>query len=364
MGSPFGIGVYVHATFLLLVAWFGLAALAAGQGLRGAGASVLFVGAVFLMVVLHELGHALVARRFGIRTRAITLLPIGGMASLERQPDRPGHELLVAVAGPMVNVVLAGALALLVLAVGGSLDPRVIISSDGQLLARLVWVNVMLALFNLVPGFPMDGGRILRALLAMRMGQLRATHVAAKVGKLVAVGFALLALTGNLILLMIAVFVWLGADAELRYARLRSSLAGARAGDAMITPVVPLTSERTLGDAGELLVHGHAHDFPVIDGGALRGVLTRDDLLRGLQLHGPDASVDVAMRRDVRAVPMAAPLEQALTALEAGGPGALVVLDGGAPVGVLTMEGVTAYLAVRSAVEQAHRPLRPSSAPT
>ncbi len=217
IGRIAGIGVYLHATFALLLGWVALGHVFAGQTALGVLGALLFTLSVFAVVVLHELGHALMARRFGIRTRDITLLPIGGVARLERLPDSPRQELLVALAGPAVNV----ALALVLFVALRVLDIPALAPLDaigGSFLARLMWVNVSLAIFNLLPAFPMDGGRVLRAGLAMRLGSLQATRIAARVGKGMAVLLALAGLFLSPVLLLIAMFVWFGASRELQAA--------------------------------------------------------------------------------------------------------------------------------------------------
>jgi Zn-dependent protease len=212
-----GIDVYLHVTFLLLVGFLAFSDLVAGGG--GGGIAAMLRGtalllAVFAMVLLHEFGHALMARRFGVRTIDITLLPIGGVARLGRLPDRPGQQLLVALAGPAVNVGAALLLLVALRLLGGPLTWGGVAPGDGSFLAQLLWINVSLAAFNLLPGYPMDGGRVLRALLAMRMAPERATRIAARVGQGVAVVFGLVGLAVSPLLLVIGVFVWMGAQAE------------------------------------------------------------------------------------------------------------------------------------------------------
>jgi Zn-dependent protease len=223
IGRVAGIVVQVHWTFLLLIAWVVLTHTRdggdAGDALRG----VVLTLAVFTCVVLHEFGHALTARRFGIGTRDITLLPIGGVARLARMPDEPRQELLVAAAGPAVNVALA-ALFAAVLALTGSRVPVTGVTLFGsRFLEQLMWINVVLVVFNLLPAFPMDGGRVLRALLALRMPYLKATRWAATAGQTIAValGFAGVMLPSPF-LVLIALFVFSGARAEARMVELRT----------------------------------------------------------------------------------------------------------------------------------------------
>jgi Zn-dependent protease len=223
IGRIAGIEVYVHSTFLLLLGWDALRHFQAhGDPLEAMG-GVAFTLILFGIVVLHELGHALAARHYGIRTRDITLLPIGGVARLERIPRSPGKELVIALAGPAVNGVLAASF-YLGLAVGRGLSPfGESLQGRGGLLDRLFWVNVSLALFNLLPAFPMDGGRVLRAALAMRLDYVRATQVAASVGQGVAILFGILGLIYDPFLILIAFFVWLGAAEESRAVLARSA---------------------------------------------------------------------------------------------------------------------------------------------
>lgn len=208
LGKLSGIDVRVHWTFLLLPAWVFLTSVAGGSGAVAASVSVLFILAVFGCVLLHEMGHALMARCFGIPTRNITLLPIGGVASLQRMPRQPSQELAIAVAGPLVNVVIAT-----VLFVGLGLVP--VTNTLTTLLTQLALVNVALVIFNMLPAFPMDGGRVLRAILATYMRYERATGIAATVGQVTAILFGVLGLlSGNLILALIAAFIYFAAKGE------------------------------------------------------------------------------------------------------------------------------------------------------
>lgn len=221
LGTLSGIGVYLHWSFWLLPLWI---LLSAGGGAAGAIGSVLFVFAIFGCIVLHEMGHALVARYFGIGTRDITLYPIGGIASLERMPRRPSQELAIAIAGPAVNVVIAAVLFAILVIVGiGAPNPAFNLVG-GSFLLNLLFVNVALVVFNMLPAFPMDGGRVLRSVLAMRLSYLRATEIAVRVGQGVAIILGLIGLFNWGTLMFVALFVFLAAQAELAMARRRESL--------------------------------------------------------------------------------------------------------------------------------------------
>jgi Zn-dependent protease len=358
IGRIAGIGVYVHATFLLLLAWVVLLGYRAGGTLAAALPGLALILTVFGIVVLHELGHALTARRFGIATRDITLLPIGGVARLERMPRDPRQELLVALAGPAVNVVLALVLVVpLFLVEGrdaalGALLPtgRLL---DGSLLATLVGMNVWLALFNLLPAFPMDGGRVLRALLAMRTGShVRATATAARVGRAFAVIFGLggLFVWNNPFLVFIAVFVWLGATGEAAAEQTSATLEGVTLAQVMITDLRTLAPWEPLSRAVELTLGGFQQDFPVLEHGALVGLLTRQDLLRGLQQAGLHAPVVAVMRREFATARPDEMVEEALGRLRGGDARVLPVVRGRELLGVLTTDNVSEFVSLRAAL--------------
>jgi stage IV sporulation protein FB len=324
---------------------------------------VAFIILIFACVLLHEFGHVLAARRYGIATPDITLLPIGGVARLDRIPEKPAEELVVALAGPAVNVAIA---ALLLLPLGGVPDVAAMAGLEDpsqSLLARLFWVNVTLVVFNLIPAFPMDGGRVLRALLGMRLGNQRATHIAASIGQVLAFGIGLLGLlAGAPLLVFVALFVWLGAGAESQAVQMRELSRGMMAADAMVTRFETLHSTARIADAVELLLRTTQTEFPVLDGsGRLRGILTRSDMIRALQDSGPDGAVLDAMRRDVAMVPHRAPLEDALrTMQDTAGP--VGVTDGaGRLVGLLTHENLGEMLMVEAA--KLRRPAMGGQAP-
>jgi Zn-dependent protease/CBS domain-containing protein len=343
LGSLAGISIYVHATFALLLAWIAFSHISAGHDLAIAGQGLLLIGSVFGVVVLHELGHALVARRFGIATRDITLYPIGGIARLERMPERPSQELLVAAAGPAVNGVLALViyLGLRVAALGG--DPLTI---GGSLAVQLLWINVSLALFNLVPAFPMDGGRILRAALALRMDRARATAVAARVGRGIAVVMGLAGLLWSPMLVVIALFVWMGAGQEAGLEQAKTTLRGVAVADAMVAEFQTLAADTSLGSAASRLATGFQHDFPVVDAGLVTGMLTRNDVLRGLAMHRPDAPVRELMHVHFPMARAHEELDQVLGRLPADG-SAVAVFEDDRLVGLLDLEHVGELLAAR-----------------
>jgi Zn-dependent protease len=351
IGEYAGIGVYVHATFVLLIGWVAWAHWAQSGSLAAVFDGVAFMLAIFACVVLHEFGHALTARRYGIRTRDITLLPIGGIARLERMPDKPIQELWVALAGPAVNVVIA-VLLYLWLGVTGSLRPLAELSAVHGLFAeRLLWVNVLLVGFNLLlPAFPMDGGRVLRALLATWIDYTRATQIAAFLGQGMALVFGFLGLTGNPFLLFIALFVWIGAAQEASLAQMKAAFAGIPVSRAMVTDFETLSPDQTLGHAVERILAGSQHDFPVVESGRVVGILTRHDLLRTLASEGAGARVDQTMRRDFQTVDAAEMLESAFQRLQGCECHTLPVTRGAQLAGLLTMDNVGEFVLIQSAL--------------
>ncbi|SIO18158.1 stage IV sporulation protein FB [Rhodovulum sp. ES.010] len=342
IGRLFGSEVRVHATFFLLLAWIGAAAWIAGGPIAAAG-NVLFVLALFACVVAHEFGHALAARRYGIATPDITLLPIGGLARLDRMPEKPAQEIVVALAGPAVNVVIWAVLVLL----GAETDLEKLAAIEEPGLAgfwgKLAALNLFLVLFNMIPAFPMDGGRVFRAALSAVMGRVAATRAAARSGQVLAFVFGFLGLTwGNPILLLIAIFVFLAAGAESADVSLRDMAGHMRARDAMITQFEALQPADTLQIASNAVIRTTQHEFPVVDaGGGLRGFLTRNALFAALAEGNKMRSVSEAMTEGIPTVPLTAPLAAALDALQdSGAPAVAVTEPSGRMIGYITRENI------------------------
>ena len=348
LGEVSGIGVYMHATFLLLIGWVAFTYWTQTRTLTAVAAGVGFILALFGCVLLHELGHALTAKKFGIKTRDITLLPIGGVARLERMPDDPKQELWVAIAGPAVNVVIAAAL-FLWLKSTGELQPLSQLSvSGGPFLERLMMVNISLVLFNLLPAFPMDGGRVVRALLAMRMDYTRATQIAAYLGQAMALVFGFIGLFSNPFLIFIAFFVWIGAAQEASMVQMKSALSGIPVSKAMLTDFRILSPHDTLARAVEFLLAGSQTDFPVVENERVAGILTRHDLLAALAQQNQGLPVADVMQRDFQIADSFEMLETAFARLQAGACHTLPVTRNNSLVGLLTMDNVGEFLAIQS----------------
>jgi Zn-dependent protease/CBS domain-containing protein len=364
VGTFAGIDVYVHTTFLILIAWVAYAHWQTEHSVAAAVMGVGFILALFGCVVLHEFGHALTARRFGIKTRDITLLPIGGLARLERMPDDPRQELWVALAGPAVNVVIVAVLFVVLQATGTFMPLDAITMTSGVFLERLMVVNVFLVAFNMLPAFPMDGGRVLRALLAIRMDYTRATQLAATIGQGMAFFFGLIGLFFNPFLIFVALFVWIGAGQEAAMSQMKSALGGIPLERALITEFRTLSPDDSLAQAVALLLSGSQQDFPVMDGSTVVGILTRADLLKALAGQTLQARVSDVMRREFLVADASEMIDVVFQRLQGHDCRTILVVRRGNLAGLLTMDNVGEFLSVQAAVGEGRnarigRSLRP-----
>lgn len=351
LGTFAGIDVFIHATFLLIVGWYGFTYWQETRTLAGALEGVVFILLLFLAVTLHEYGHALTARKFGVKTRDITLYPIGGVARLERMPEKPIQELWVALAGPAVNVVIAAVLFVYLFITNALVPFSQLTLTTGSFIERLMFVNISLVLFNLIPAFPMDGGRVLRAILAMNMDYVRATQIAATVGQGLAFLFGLAGLFGNPALLFIAFFVWVGASQEASLVQVKNTLGGIPVNRAMLTNYETVSPRDNLSHLARLIVAGSQHDFPVIENGQVMGVVTRDDFLVALTQNGQNVLVSGVMRINLPEIDSYEMVESALMRLQESGVPMLPVTHGGQLVGIITAENITEYLMINSALK-------------
>ncbi|MCL4201852.1 MAG: site-2 protease family protein [Pirellulaceae bacterium] len=344
IGRLAGISVRIHWSFLVLpalVAWSTWSA----SGAEAALGAVVFVLAIFGCVVLHELGHALAARRFGIGTEDITLLPIGGVARLERMPRQPVQELLIALAGPAVNVVIAGAIMtgiwLSLSSVAPLLDSDVL---SGSFLGRLFWANVGLVIFNLLPAFPMDGGRVFRSLLAMRLPYARATELAGGLATVMAVLFGLFGLLGNPMLILVAAFVYFAARSEVTMARVQQQTSGVNTGDLMQRHFQTVQARARVADLAPWLPRTSQRDFPVIDGRRMVGMIRDTDVLAAMASGQGERLVGEMMRRDVPTAMRDDEVLESFATMQNKGLGSLPVADAGMLVGLLSQEQVRRWL--------------------
>jgi len=348
IGRFSGIDVRVHWTFFLLLAYFAFIGYRASGSLLGALTDTVTIVALFICVLLHEFGHSLVAQRLGLEILSITLLPLGGVSNLESLPEKPSDEVKITLAGPLVNVVLAPIFFGVGLLLGAvprmPTDLFTGIGSVGQFFFYLGYLNVVLAVFNLIPAFPLDGGRVLRALLAIRLGALRATDISSRVGQLFAAAFFLIGLLGgNFLLALVALFIFFGATGEAQMVRQQETTRGLSVSEVMGTKsrTETVTPYHTFGQVLDSVIHGYQEDFPVVEDGHLVGMITREEIMAAA--HSPErySSVRELMKTNVPTISSQADLfEEALPILQQSGLRALPVTEKGELVGMLTIEDV------------------------
>jgi Zn-dependent protease len=351
IGKFAGIDVYLHTTFILLIGWMGISYWLQENSLGAVISGVGFILALFGSVVLHEYGHALTARRFGVKTRDITLYPIGGVAKLERIPEDPKQELWVALAGPAVNVVIAFIL-FVWLIFTNAFEPLINMSlTGGSFLERLMVTNLILVGFNLIPAFPMDGGRVLRAILAMNLEYTSATQIAASVGQGIALLFGFIGLFTNPFLVFIAFFVWIGAQGESRMVALKSALNGIPVQRAMLTNYNVLSQHDPLSKVVDYVLAGDQKEFPVVDDGQVVGILTQSALLEGLRKNGEGSLVGSVMRRDFQTADSHEMLETAFARLQNCDCHTLPILHHDQFVGLVTMDNIGEFIRIQSTLK-------------
>ncbi len=352
IGTVKGTAVRVHFTFLLLLLWFGLIGWSTA-GPRAAIDTIVFLVLLFLCVVLHEFGHIFAARRFGVRTPEIVLLPIGGVARLERIPEEPSAEFFIALAGPAVTLAIA---LVLILLLGGLPQPNQLMEITGprSLAVQLAYANVVLLVFNLLPAFPMDGGRVLRAALSHRFGHRRGTRIAAAIGQTIAVVLGLAGIfSQNILLVLIAVFVYFAAGSERGIVEMRGITSGRAASESMITRFVSLDAGERVSKAADALIRTEQKEFPVVDGsGRLRGLLTRHGIIRALIESGPDSPIDRVMDSDVPTVSRWTHMDDVVPLLAAGAEAVGVISDDGRCLGYITWENLMEELLISRALSR------------
>jgi Zn-dependent protease/CBS domain-containing protein len=350
LGRIAGIKVFIHWTFLILIAWIIIQSSLAGQSTEQILWVLAFLLVIFFCVFLHEMGHALTAKKFAIKTRDINLLPIGGLARFENLPEDPRQELLVALAGPAVNLLIAAGLYLILLSAGSdveTVDFRTI--NQSNFLYMLFAANLLLALFNLVPAFPMDGGRALRALLAFKFNRVRATRVAAGIGQVLAIGFVFIGLFYNPILLLIGIFIFLGAQAESSFAQTRDLLSGFKVADVVMEEYKCLQMDDPLSKAIELLLDGQSTKFLVKKGETISGTLSRSEMVRALSEKGREASIGDIMNDQLEYFDADMPLKDAFMKMQQYKHALILVRRRGTFAGVVDLENIQEFIMLRGA---------------
>lgn len=356
LGKVSGIRISVHWTFVILLGWIFTVYYQQAQEILDAIMGVVFILSLFICVTLHELGHALTGQRFNIVTKNITLLPIGGVAQMEKLPEKPLQELWVAIAGPMVNVGIA-VLLFFFLYFSNKIPPTLEAEHFENLNGTGFWLNlfvanIVLALFNLIPAFPMDGGRILRALLSLKFNRGKATQIAAGVGQILAMVFVFIGFFSNIWLVLIGIFIYLGAGAEAAFESTKTALAGNTVKDVLMTKYTTLLPEDTLEKAVGLLLDGQEQEFVVAENDQIMGILTRTELIKGLSEFGKEAPVSSSMRKDYLVLDVEMPIQEVYEKLMANSCSVAPVLDHGALIGIVDKENINELILVKTALAQ------------
>jgi Zn-dependent protease len=351
IGKVSGIKIYIHWTFIFLLAWIAVNGIKAGENTETILYSLGFVLSIFLCVILHELGHALMAKRYHYTTRNIMLLPIGGIAQMDVIPETPKHELAVAFAGPLVNLLIALLLYPIVFWFGKV--PTVLttlLNTGDTFIFNLMVVNIGLAVFNLIPAFPMDGGRVFRALLAFRMERVKATAIAARTGQAIAAIFFFVGILYNPILAVISVFIFLMAQAESDHVRSNSMLHNYKVSDVIMHKYYSLDSADTIRDAAEALLDVQASDFLVMENGKVIGTLDRNRIIKAMINSGDSSLVTSAMNTNMKFLTADMPLDQVYSHLQLDS--VLPVMDHGKLIGIVDANNILEFIMIRSADRQ------------
>lgn len=348
IAKVFGIPIRLHLTFVGFLLFIFLMNSLHG-GINSATYGLLFIIAIFISVTIHEFGHSLVARSYGIEVKDITLLPIGGVSRIEKLPEAPKQEFRIAITGPLVSFGIALVIFLLILAISGLKGFSGFSLVGGKFFPNLMWVNVMLGVFNILPGFPMDGGRVFRAILAQRMGFAQATRIAASVGQGFAILLGIIGLFFNIWLVFIAFFIYIGAGEEERAVQVRSVLRNISVAQVMATNFQKLLPEETLRKALEYVYHGFQEDFPVVRDNEILGVLTKNEILSALHKSGLDTKVSAVMRKDFVEVSPDQMLTEVYEEIRKCGCSSLPVVKGYELLGIITMEAIGRFFMYETA---------------
>ncbi|MBK8845887.1 MAG: site-2 protease family protein [Bacteroidetes bacterium] len=352
LGNIAGIGVSIHWTFSLLIAYIIFSNYRAGHNTEQIVWSVIFILSIFFTVFLHELGHALAAKKYNIKTKDITILPIGGLARLERIPEKPKEELVVAIAGPLVNIALSVITGLFI-TIPDLKELTVQLTggvNQSNFFLNFFIVNIWLAIFNLIPAFPMDGGRVLRAILSMKFERHIATNIAARIGQLLALAFIFIGFNGNPFLIFIGLFIILGAQAELEMTKTGFMLKGILVKDVVMKHYETITASDIVETAVKQLLNGQCKNFLVISDGYPVGSLSRDEIIEALSNNKSNATIDTVMNRDILKLNMKEPIEIAYQKMLANKNGIAAVYDNEQFVGVLDVENILEFVMVKNAI--------------
>ena len=350
IGTIFGINFRIHITFLFLLFFIFISGLSQ-KGVEAASISVLFICAVFACVLIHELGHSLIARRFGKMTKSITLLPIGGIATIEEMPEKPSQEIAMSLIGPFINLAIAGIIFLFVGSWSGVRVPDLYPASGRDFFAGLIGVNIILAIFNLIPAFPMDGGRALRGVFAMKMNYAQATSLAVSIGQAISLIFVFYGMFFNFWLALIGIFLFIGAGSEKHHVMLNSLLRGVRAQDVMITDFHSLKPEEHLSKVLEQVYHGCQDDFPIIGDSGIQGIITRSGALASIHNKGMDIPVSEIMDRNFVTVNPRTALNEVYRLFHTTNKTVAIVIENNTLKGILSLDSISRYLMIQISLQ-------------
>ena len=353
IGKISGIKVFLHWTLVFFLIWIGINSFRGGGNLNEMYYSLLFIVSVFVCVLLHELGHSITAKRLGYETKSITLLPIGGMAQMTEIPEKPKHELAVALAGPLVNLVIGTLLIPLLLYLNGvSKIDLVKINTPGNFILNLTVVNFSLAFFNLLPAFPMDGGRVLRALLAWKTGnRVKSTQTASNLGKIISVIFFITGIFFNPMLALIGVFIFLMAHSENEMVKSKNFLRNYKVKDVVMKKYFTLETHNKISDAVKLLLDVQATDFLIMKNEMVAGTLSRDNIIAALSKNGNETSIDQAMNSNFKSVDIQTELDAIYPAIMGNGNSIMPVFENGKLVGIIDGYNIMEFLLVKNSVK-------------
>lgn len=351
LGNIAGIGIFIHWTFAFLIIYIIFSNYRQGHNAEQILWSLLFVLSIFVTVFLHELGHALAAKKYNIKTRDITLLPIGGLARLDTIPEKPKEELVVAIAGPLVNLVLA-LITFLFISIPDEAELNVQltggINSDNFFL-NFFAVNIWLAVFNMIPAFPMDGGRVLRALLSMKFERHTATNIAVGIGQFLALIFVFLGFFSNPFLIFIGIFIMLGAQAEAQYTNAKHMLKGFKIKDATMRQYQTVNSNQTIKTAVEMLLNGQSKNFLVVENDKPTGTLSRDEIIIALSGKGENEVIHNVMNKNLIFLKADSPLESAYQQAIEQKSVLMPVMENDLLIGTLDTENILEFIMVKDA---------------
>jgi Zn-dependent protease len=349
MGKIVGIDFRIHVTFFLLLIFIYVSALSQ-YGPKSAFMAVLFICAIFACVLIHEIGHSLIARRFGKEAKSITLLPIGGVATMEEMPEKPQQEIVMSIAGPLINLAIAGILFLFVSQWQGIRVLTMYPDSLSAFISELISVNIILAVFNLIPAFPMDGGRVLRGILALKMDYIQATSLAVSIGQGMSLFFIFFGLLFNIWITLIGVFIYIGAGSEKHEVMLRAVLRKVPASAVMTTNFQTLQPDKSLSQVLEYVYHGCQDDFPVMGDSGIQGILTRKDILSAIHEKGINIMISDVMDRDFFSVKPDESLDKVYHHLLNKHKTAAAVLEGGRLMGMICLDSISRYFMIQNAM--------------